>query len=302
MPAIPAAQSIASLSNKMQKTWSTPVTEEGLQPVPCAVCGGANFRPSLSCEGFSYVKCAVCGLVQMNPQPLAADVGRRYRDLHGSDYCSYELRNEANFLELQKLALKDAGFDRIEHELMNRDTKPSVLDLGCAAGAMLSYLKERGWQPVGVEISPAAGYARKERNLDVRQSIFEECHFPDESFDLALASHFIEHLNNPATCAKEAWRVLRRGGYFLITTPNIVGFQARLFGSRWRSAIFDHLYLFSKHTVSAMLVNSGFEIEDIYTWGGLAAGTVPLPLKRFADNTAKILGIGDVMLIKARKK
>jgi len=39
----------------------------------------------------------------------------------------------------------------------------------------------------------------------------------------------------------------------------------------------------------------------VYTWGGLAAGTAPAPVKRFADRAAKRLGAGDVMLIKARK-
>ena len=283
-----------------------PVTNDERQPVPCALCGGKIFKPSFSCENFSYVKCAACGLVQMNPQPLAADIERRYRDIFGNDYCSYELCNEANFLVLQKLALNDAGFYRIERKLMKKGylsgQQPSVLDLGCAAGAMLAYLKERGWQTVGVEISPAADYARNERKLDVRRMGFEECHFQAEAFDFVLASHFIEHLNNPHICMGEAWRVLRRGGYFLVTTPNIGGFQARLFSGRWRSAIFDHLYLFSKSTIGLMLTNAGFVIEGFYTWGGLAAGTTAPAFKKFADKTAKLLGIGDVMLVKARKK
>jgi hypothetical protein len=50
-----------------------------------------------------------------------------------------------------------------------------------------------------------------------------------------------------------------------------------------------------------MLANAGFTPEGTYTWGGLAAGTAPLPVKRFADKAAKALGLGDVMLIKARK-
>jgi hypothetical protein len=87
----------------------------------------------------------------------------------------------------------------------------------------------------------------------------------------------------------------------MLTTPNISGFQARLMGSRWRSAIFDHLYLFSKRTVTAILKANGFITEEVYTWGGLAAGIAPMPVKAFADRAAKALGAGDVMLVKARK-
>jgi SAM-dependent methyltransferase len=284
------------------KTWSTPVTEENREPIPCALCGGTVFRPHLSCGGFSYVKCAVCGLVQMNPQPLAADVLRRYGANYGSDYLAYELKNEAAFLELQKLALADAGFCRLEKGLMGGAAgPPSVLDIGCATGALLAFLRDRGWRTAGVEISPSAEYARNGRGLDVRGMSLEECRFPPESFDLVLASHLIEHLNAPSAFIAEAWRILRPGAWLIITTPNIAGFQARLLGSRWRSAIFDHLYLFSARTIKAMLSSRGFAVEGICTWGGLAAGIAPGPIKAFADKTAKAMRWGDVMAVKARK-
>ncbi|MCL2557805.1 MAG: class I SAM-dependent methyltransferase, partial [Treponema sp.] len=76
---------------------------------------------------------------------------------------------------------------------------------------------------------------------------------------------------------------------------------ARLFADKWRGAIFDHLYLFSKATLKALLRSAGFRIEGLRTWGGLAAGSCPPWLKRLADRAAKRLGAGDVMLVKARK-
>ena len=286
----------------IHKTWSTPVTAEERRPIPCALCGGGRFRPSLACEGFSYVRCACCGLVQINPQPALADVQRRYAQSFGNEYLAYELKNEAAFLTLQKLALADAGFDQIERELMERNGgAPGVLDVGCATGSLLAFLRDRGWRTTGVEISPSADYARTERGLDVRRQNLADCQFPAETFDMAVASHLIEHLNDPAAFFREIGRVLRPGAYLILTTPSISGFQARLMGSRWRSAIFDHLYLFSKRTLAAMLKAHGFIPEGTYTWGGLAAGIAPAPIKAFADRAAKFLGIGDVMLVKARK-
>jgi SAM-dependent methyltransferase len=285
----------------MNKTWSTPVSEEVCRPVPCALCGSNRFKPLLCCEGFSYVKCTACGLVQINPQPLAGDVKLRYGENFGRDYLAYEIKNEAAFLELQKLSLADAGFYTIEKDLLKREDLPYVIDIGCATGAMLAFLEERGWKATGVEISPSAEYARKERGLEIFSQNLEDCQFPAESFDLALASHLLEHLNQPELFIDETMRILRPGAYLMLTTPNIGGFQAKLFGSRWRSAIFDHLYLFSVRTLKAMLKKAGFIIEGVYTWGGLAAGTAPMPIKRIADKTAKLMGLGDVMLIKARK-
>jgi SAM-dependent methyltransferase len=255
----------------------------------------------------------------MNPQPLFKAIASRYQEGHGNDYLSYELANEAGFLRLQELALRDAGFDEIEETIKNHipnmahnmvqdtvyntapRTPPCVLDIGCATGALLVTLRDRGWACTGVEISPSAEYARRERNLDVRSLPLEENHFSDASFDLVLASHLIEHLNSPMKFVEEVYRILAPGGYFLITTPNISGFQAKLFKGRWRSAIFDHLYLFSVKTLSALLADKGFTIERVRTWGGLAAGIAPAAVKRIADKWAKKFGWGDVMLIRGRK-
>jgi 2-polyprenyl-3-methyl-5-hydroxy-6-metoxy-1,4-benzoquinol methylase len=276
-----------------------PVQNGNSKIVPCVCCDSHDFKPALDCEGFSFVRCLSCGLVQRNPQPLYEEITARYSDIYGTDYLSYELDNEAAFLKLQQLALGDAGFDKLEKNL-NKELS-CVLDIGCATGALLNSLRERGWRVTGVEISPCAEYAKNERKLDVRNVPLEECKFPDGSYDIVLASHLIEHLNNPKSLIDEIYRILKNDGYCFITTPNISGFQACIFGSRWRSAIFDHLYLFSKKTLEKMLKNAGFKIESIHTWGGLAAGIAPIWLKKTADYLTKRLGCGDVMIIKARK-
>jgi SAM-dependent methyltransferase len=239
--------------------------------------------------------------VQINPQPLPSEIAARYGEAHGNDYLSYELNNEANFLRLQELALTDAGFFTLEKELLQNSNDPRIIDIGCATGTLLEKLRERGWNCTGVEISPSAEYAQKNRRLDVRSTPFEKCGFPDGSFDVLLASHLIEHLNDPSLFVSEAYRALGAAGRIYITTPNIAGFQARLFRGRWRSAIFDHLYLFSLRTLSRLLEKHGFVIEKHVTWGGLAAGIAPLPLKRIADRAAKRFGFGDVMLLRGRK-
>ena len=281
------------------KTWSTPVVStEEKRLIPCALCGGSSFKPSLSCEGFSYVRCSSCGLVQMNPQPLPEEIQRRYN----KDYLSYELANEEAFLNLQLLALGDAGFDKLERDLFSMSKKPGVLDIGCAVGSILARLRERGWETTGVEISdPQAEYCRQKLSLDVRSLPLEENRFPEGAFDVVLASHLMEHLNDPAGLVKEVYRILAPEGCFFVTTPNIAGFQARLFKDRWRSAIFDHLYLFSVKTLSQLLEENGFAIEKIATWGGLAAGTAPAPVKRLFDRSAKRFNFGDVMVVRARR-
>jgi 2-polyprenyl-3-methyl-5-hydroxy-6-metoxy-1,4-benzoquinol methylase len=302
------------------KTWSTPVpdalfgtgrgTESGDAAGgidqkgalnPCVLCGGRVFRPALRCEGFSYVRCRDCGLVQMNPQPEAASVQERYGSAHGDDYLAYETANEAAFLALQLKTLEDAGIGRIEEQFFPSERK-RFLDVGCATGALLEKMRERGWEVSGVEISAQmAAYGRKNRGLPVSTLPLEENGFAENSFDVIHASHLIEHLSNPAAFVREAYRLLGVGGLFLVTTPNIAGMQAKLFKGRWRSAIYDHLCLFSVKTLAAFLRREGFAVEQIVTWGGLAQGLAPAPVKRIADRLAKKTGLGDVMMLKAVK-
>jgi len=237
----------------------------------------------------------------MNPQPVKDKIIARYSSVFADDYLQYELENEKAFLKLQQLALEDAGFYKLEKAFLLRAKEgPSVLDVGCATGALLASLRDRGWRVTGVEISACSQYAQNERKLDVRNLPLEENKFPDKSFDVILASHLIEHLNDPRSFLAETFRILKDGGCLFITTPNISGFQARLFGGRWRSAIFDHLYLFSARTLKRMLKEAGFKVERVSTWGGLAAGLAPMWLKKTADFLAKRLGCGDVMIIRAK--
>jgi 2-polyprenyl-3-methyl-5-hydroxy-6-metoxy-1,4-benzoquinol methylase/ribosomal protein S27E len=291
------------------KTWSTPVpaahsglVSQAAAPIPCALCGGRVFRPALRCEGFHYVRCGGCGLVQMNPQPGTASVHERYGSVHGNDYLRYEHANEAAFLALQMKTLEDASLDE-ERERFFSGGKRRFLDIGCATGALLEKMRESGWDASGVEISAQmAEYGRKNRNLVISTLPLEETGFAEKHFIVVHASHLIEHLNRPGLFVREVYRILDDGGLFLVTTPNIAGIQARLSGGKWRSAIYDHLYLFSTGTLTALLRREGFHIEKVVTWGGIAKGAAPALIKKTADRLAKKTGYGDVMMIKARKQ
>ncbi|MDR2098373.1 MAG: class I SAM-dependent methyltransferase [Spirochaetaceae bacterium] len=279
----------------MYKTWSTPVQDETRRIEPCALCGGGDFAPYLRCDGFAYVRCKQCSLVQMNPQPDEAAVKRRYS---GADYLEYELANEKAFFNLGLLALADADFYQLERDLKPEERR--VLDVGCATGALLGYLAERGWQAEGVEINGTqAEYARRTRGLVIHELPLAENKFSGGAYPVIIASHLIEHLRRPRAFLAEVRRILTPNGRLLLTTPNCDGFQARLFAAKWRSAIFDHLYLFSVKTLSRLLKEEGFRIEKTITWGGLAAGSAPRPVKAMFDRLAKRLGFGDVVMVRA---
>lgn len=254
------------------------------------------------CGRFAFSRCPSCGLVQQNPQPLAEAVRTRY----GEDYLAYEKANQDAYRDLELLALEDLELERHAAAAFRRaaseGSRPRALDVGCATGALLAALRDRGWEAQGVELSATqAEYGRSRYSLPIYSGTLEAAAFPAGSFDLVHASHLIEHLNDPASFLAEAARVMRPDGLLALTTPNAGGLQARLLGPAWRSAIYDHLYLFSVRTLSDLLAMEGFAVSTLVTWGGWARGLRPAFLKPSLDRAAKRFGFGDVMAMLARR-
>jgi 2-polyprenyl-3-methyl-5-hydroxy-6-metoxy-1,4-benzoquinol methylase len=250
------------------------------------------------CGSFSFVRCARCGLIQQNPQPEARAVEARY----DGSYLRYEEERQYAYRDLELRALSDLGLTEAARPLFARAAeagrRPRALDVGCATGALLASLREQGWEPQGVEVSAElARYGAERHGLPIAASTLEEAAFPSSSFDLVHASHLVEHLNDPAAFLGEVARLLAPGGIVVLTTPNADGFQARLLGAQWRSAIYDHLYLFSRRTLGLLLEEKGFRIGREITWGGWAAGLRPAFVKKPLDFLAKRWGTGDVMAV-----
>jgi 2-polyprenyl-3-methyl-5-hydroxy-6-metoxy-1,4-benzoquinol methylase len=245
-------------------------------------------------DGAYFSRCPRCGLIQQNPQPESSAVQARY----GADYLDYEIKNESAFVSLGMKALADVG--------LRTDGAPlrgaRFLDVGCAIGALVAGLRAGGVEASGLDVCrEAAEYARSVRSLPVFSGTLEEAAYPTGSFDFVHASHVIEHLNDPAGFLAEIGRVLKPDGRLVLVTPNADGFQARVAGSAWRSAINDHLYLFSRRTLGGLLAGAGFRALRWKTWGGWAQGMKPAFLKPFLDPLAKSLGWGDVMVVLAAK-
>jgi len=277
------------------KTYSSIPGLEGRRAVPCALCGSRLARTFLKAADYSFVRCRGCGLVYQNPQPVFEDLRHRYAE----DYFRYELENEANFFQLMLLGLADVGFERRAAAFAPGGR---FLDVGCATGMLLEHMRGRGWEVRGVDLCrQSVEYARRRRELEVFAGTLFEAAFPPESFAVVHFSHLLEHIPEPREFLLEVRRILAPGGLAIITTPNVSGLQARLFGKRWRSAIADHLILFSKKTLGALLGQTGFRTLATQTWGGLALGTAPGWLKPPADRLAKRWGFGDVMLFLAAK-
>ena len=95
-----------------------------------------------------------------------------------------------------------------------------LVDLGCAEGHFVAYARSRGWDAVGVEPSPwAAAAARDRYNVTIFNSDLAGAELEPESVDVIHANHVIEHLVDPVGTLRLARRLLRRGGLLVLEVP-----------------------------------------------------------------------------------
>jgi len=233
-----------------------------LEHVRCELCGADNktelCRVTDDEIEFPIVQCSQCGLVYVTPRPDHASMYRFYPD----DYYGEGANKFRSWIELLRRYDRRRMADTIARDLPRQG---AVIDFGCGRGSILRLLAARGHACCGVERSQeAAATARTIPGASIVADIEATRLLPNESFDVALFLHSLEHLHRPKAALQEACRLLKPGGSALLTMPNIRSFQAIFGGKYWfHLEVPRHLYHFSPDTLRNMLAVCGFQVLSV---------------------------------------
>ena len=105
---------------------------------------------------------------------------------------------------------------------VSKNTK-SILDVGCGSGWVAKHFTPKSVQVNSLDISVVNTakvlklYSNKNHSGIVADSF--RLPFTDGSFDCVIASEIIEHVVAPADFVKELFRVVKKNGKLIITTP-----------------------------------------------------------------------------------
>ncbi len=102
-----------------------------------------------------------------------------------------------------------------------------VLDAPCGEGALARELAALGHEVWACDLNPSAFAPTDGIRLDAAD-LNGRLPYPDGFFDGIVSLEGIEHLESPARCLEEFARVLRAGGWLVLSTPNVNNVQSRL--------------------------------------------------------------------------
>jgi SAM-dependent methyltransferase len=104
-----------------------------------------------------------------------------------------------------------------------------LLDVGCGTGAHTAAFAERGWSPVGVDISEDQLELARQRGVEVVQADAADLPFDDASFDAAVSVWTHTDVDDFLLLLGEVVRILRPGGPFVYVGahPCFVGPHSR---------------------------------------------------------------------------
>ncbi len=109
-----------------------------------------------------------------------------------------------------------------------------ILDVGCGDGLFMDKLRDaladhKKIEIWGVDYSKYKLKKAEDKGHNVKWCDLEKgLPFEDETFDVVYAAELIEHLYNPDFFLEECYRVLRKGGLIIVSTPNLHAWYNRL--------------------------------------------------------------------------
>jgi 2-polyprenyl-3-methyl-5-hydroxy-6-metoxy-1,4-benzoquinol methylase len=249
----------------------------------CIVCQSTNLKVLLSCDHFPYFTvpvsknaeleiltqfnhdnlnmnliikgCCDCGHCRQVKLPDFDVLNKLY-----SDYYHYPSPLENNFKpERDDVFVELAGSFLKSQARQSKAT--SILEVACFDGYALYQFKKMGYQVCGVDPSDGALIGRK-HGLNIHKAFYDPRMFlnRNETFDVVISRHFLEHVVEPSEYIEKFKQVLRPNGTLVIEVPN-----AAYYLSRGLMEVFSpqHIQGFTKHSLSKVLNDAGLSVLEL---------------------------------------
>lgn len=149
-----------------------------------------------------------------------------------------------------------------------------ILDVGCMEGEFSRVLMDQFHDVWGVEMDPVAAELAIKQGVHVKVANVEEgLPFESSFFDGVHAEDIVEHLFDTKNFFLECYRVLKPGGFFVFTVPNLNSIENRIrvlrggylanVGAYAEDHFGQHIRIFNEEKVRELCSQTGFQVDQI---------------------------------------
>ena len=133
----------------------------------------------------------------------------------------------------------------------------ALLDVGCGAGNMIHHLSRYG-RVKGVELDPRPVAVARQRGYDVDQAdAAQGLTYEGARFDVVTALDVIEHNQDDLSILREMQRVLKPGGYAVVTVPAFMWLWS------YNDELNAHLRRYTAGELRGKLQAAGFRVRRV---------------------------------------
>lgn len=243
--------------------------------VACPVCDASEADPTWVKAGMTYVTCRSCETVYTNPRPDSALLTEFYRSSENYEYWNRVIFPASEGARRSKIFRPRAQRTvQIAHSHGKRGGR--LLDVGAGFGTFCEeVLKLEAFDRViAVEPEPHLAETCRQKGLEVIEAPIEDVDLEGMQVDVVTNFEVIEHLFSPTAFVRRCAEIIQPGGLFVVTCPNVRGFDFTVLGSGATGVDIEHLNYMHPDSLAGLLQRTGFEVVERLTPGRLDAELV----------------------------
>lgn len=221
----------------------------------CPLCNSSDFIPLKKYHQHHLVRCKACHFVFSLQIPTYEELKQYYQQY------SYIEEYYVSPITLKRYEEWLRKLEKFRYH--NR-----ILDVGCGNGIFLSVAKKMGWDAYGIEFSKTAANICRHKGITVFEGTLHEHLQALPEMDVIVSIETIEHVPFPAKEIYNMYKILKKGGVLLITTPNFNSLTRRILQGKHPDILYpEHLSYFTSKTLKNLLKTHSFSIWQIKTTG-----------------------------------